>query len=161
MEARHQRRLRELDEDWFWERIKDCVCEHARDLFGLTGNCDVCCWVYPKPSVVPVYRRAYEIANGPILKMRRLCVCHLCDNGFCVNPAHLVLGSAHDNNLDTLLRGRRNEAGKTATMTPETIRQIRYELAEGRKRKDIAARYQVSLTTIANISRGKSYKWVL
>lgn len=164
LEAQHERRydraLREFDETAFWEQISICVCEHAKDLFGITGDCEVCCWTYPYPSVVPVYRRAYQIANGPILPMKRLYVCHKCDNPFCVNFAHLVLGAPRDNHLDMLTRGRKEGRGISGTMKPKTVQQIRQELAAGHKRKDVAARYNVSVTTIANIINGKTYQWI-
>lgn len=62
-------------------------------------------------------RVAYEEYNGSIPD--GLLVRHTCDNGMCVNPSHLILGTHADNMEDMRVRGRasREPSGKvTATM---------------------------------------------
>jgi hypothetical protein len=58
-------------------------------------------------KTIGAHRFSYEyhfnkIPNG-------LYVCHHCDNPMCVNPNHLFLGTAQDNILDAIAKGRINK----------------------------------------------------
>jgi len=51
------------------------------------------------------YRVVYELVNKTRIP-DGLMICHHCDNGACVNPSHLFLGSAIDNFKDMVSKGR-------------------------------------------------------
>ena len=50
------------------------------------------------------HRASYEQFKGNIEK--GLFVCHTCDNGICINPDHLFLGTNSDNQKDAYRKGR-------------------------------------------------------
>lgn len=69
------------------------------------------------------HRAAYCAANGVTLQdIEGYVVRHTCDNGRCINPDHLLLGSIADNNRDMVERGRLVPSNK---LTPEQVAIIR------------------------------------
>jgi hypothetical protein len=53
---------------------------------------------------IRAHRYAYEAWKGPI--PAGMMVLHSCDNPPCVNPDHLRIGTARDNMMDAIQRGR-------------------------------------------------------
>ena len=61
------------------------------------------CWEWQGKSK-RISRRAYELFVGEIPE--GMWVLHSCDNPKCVNPEHLFLGTAQENQWDRLVKGR-------------------------------------------------------
>ena len=58
------------------------------------------------------HRIIYEMHLGRHIP-KDVFVCHKCDNKKCCRPDHLFLGTAHDNMIDCINKGRHFEASKT------------------------------------------------
>lgn len=102
-------RARELSDVWLYVPLgnkNDCWewtgCYQSRKRNGITQK------RYGKFRSHNVYYLAHgliwELTKGPIPE--DLFVCHSCDNPPCVNPDHLFLGTALDNELDMVKKGR-------------------------------------------------------
>lgn len=165
------------------------------DLFNRTipePNCG--CWIWLYGLTSEGYgtvrfrgrsRRAHRVSwvlhRGPI--PNGAFVCHHCDNPICINPDHLFIGTAADNNKDRRRKGRdfalknptaasvmmkanaitnpnppRGEKNGRAKLTRRVIRSIKRMAANGKFQAEIAARYQVSQSCISLIVTGKRWK---
>lgn len=104
------------------------------------------------------HRMSYELAYGSIPD--GLLVLHQCDNPFCVNPAHLFLGTQADNMRDMRNKGRHTvgTASATAKLTADQVRAIRQSYARKEApQHEIARRYGISQMAVSLIVRFKSY----
>jgi hypothetical protein len=86
-----------------------------------------------------------------------LCVCHKCDNGFCVNPDHLFLGTQTDNIHDMENKNRSYhpsgaEHGR-AKLTWDDVNTVRLLASQGVRTGLLAERFGVSKPTILRIVR--------
>lgn len=109
-------------------------------------------------------RIAYEAAYGPLAPGMH--VCHHCDNPPCTNPRHLFAGTAHDNHLDLVAKGRARgrigigEENGRARLTRYQVLTVLDASARGETRAELARRYQVAETTIYAIVTGRNWKGV-
>lgn len=131
--------------------------------------------------LVYVHRASWELHFGPV--PTGLEVCHRCDNGRCVNPAHLFLGTHAENMADMMrkdraARGQRNGRARAATpsrprvqrpstsgernprakLTAAQVLQIRTALAGGELERALAARFGVRQGTISRIKLRRSWQ---
>lgn len=114
-------------------------------------------------SIGPRSERAHRVAYALHHRAeipRGMFVCHTCDNRLCVNPAHLFLGSATDNNRDRAKKGRsgirRGEKNHGAKLTDASAREIAALYGMGNiKQSDLARRYGVSQATVSKIVLGQ------
>ncbi len=113
---------------------------------------------------VAAHRLAWTLTRGEI--PAGLFVCHNCDNPPCVNPAHLFLGTAADNNADMFAKGRgrwdrqhcKGQANRQAKLTDEQAVGVMACLLTGRyKQSEIAESFSVSQTTVNRIWRGLTW----
>lgn len=92
-------------------------------------------------------------------------VCHRCDNGLCVNPSHLWVGSQSDNVRDMYEKGRagdrwiRGEEHSNAVLTWDRGRELRRRREEfGATYDMLAEQFGVSRTTAHCVVTGKTWR---
>jgi len=74
-------------------------------------------------------------------------ICHSCDNTACVNPDHMFLGTASDNNKDSMKKGRH-----LYSLDSEKASEIRSLYATGKySQRDLAAKYDTAQSNIQRI----------
>lgn len=109
------------------------------------------------------HRVAYSIYY--LTDPAELCVCHTCDNGLCVNPLHLWLGTNADNNLDKLNKGRDNspkgERQAHSKLKEKDIAIIRQRRANGETVEALGREYGVHHSAISFACTRRTWKHVL
>jgi hypothetical protein len=87
---------------------------------------------------------------------------HKCDNPPCVNPSHIVPGTAFQNTMDMMERGRHKpilgEASVRSKLKEQDVRNIR---ADDRSRAEIASDYGISEQNVRVIQLRQSWKHVV
>ena len=96
--------------------------EYLMQRVQVDANCEDPCWIFTGGKdkdgygqchaaksakdlgVTRAHQMSYVIFNGDIPE--NMMVCHTCDNPSCVNPKHLFIGTAKDNNKDMWEKGR-------------------------------------------------------
>ncbi len=109
-----------------------------------------------KGKLYSAHRFAFYSVFGPIPK--DLYVCHKCDNRKCVRPSHLFLGTAKDNYMDMLSKGRRKISGE-ACLFSHYFNEMRIELKrmrnEGKTISYTQKVFNISSETVYSILKGK------
>lgn len=92
-------------------------------------------------------------------------VCHRCDVRNCIEPTHLYLGTAADNNKDMMLKGRyrsgkqdnNGEKNPNAKLTLKQVDSIKVLFQYGITQKQIANSLSLHRSTIQRIASGKNW----
>lgn len=107
------------------------------------------------------HRLSWEIHYG---SPGTLDVLHQCDNGRCVNPEHLFLGTQQDNMQDMNKKGRRRtrplrgEENSQSKLTWDEVREIRIRYSNGGVTiRQLSQDYGVSPGTIGFIIDNKTW----
>lgn len=74
---------------------------------------------------VGAHRFSYAIHKQALIP-HDLMVCHACDNRLCVNPSHLWLGTALDNVMDMIAKGRHPRGAAVALFDRNGVRACRF-----------------------------------
>ena len=84
-----------------------------------------------------------------------LYVCHTCDNGLCVNPAHLFLGTQRDNINDASLKGHMRGRPK---LTRQQVAEIKELYGTGTwTQAGLGRKFGVGQANISMLLTGKSW----
>lgn len=103
-----------------------------------------------RANIVSYLLHKGEIPSG-------LFVRHTCDCRWCVNPDHLILGTAQDNVNDAIARGRHchGERHGSCRLTQDQAQAIK---SDARMNSVIAAEYGVSERQVGLIKAGRRWK---
>lgn len=142
----------ELGKCWEWKR---CLISVGYGAFTITRN--------KKQILIYSHRMVWELTNSEIPK--GLWVLHKCDNPKCCNPKHLFLGTARDNTLDMIQKGRnghnkiKGELSPNHKLTTEQVLYIRDRYALGNiTMKEIADEMNVHYSSISLVINRKRWK---
>ena len=141
-----------------------------------TNNLDTRgCWEWQGPINSNGYGR-YCVENGHKLAHRYSFkqfygaipdgknVCHRCDNRRCINPHHLFLGTQSENLKDAVEKGRLTPpalagvANGNSRLSLADVVEIRAMHARGILMKNIAPIFSISLSSVSDIIRGRTWK---
>lgn len=100
------------------------------------------------------HRVAWMILKGPLPKGRNNYVCHTCDVRACVNPRHLFLGTARDNNRDCHAKGRNRGGNGAGKITRPQVEEMLQLAMRGFTGIEIAKRFGLSHRNVHLILNG-------
>ena len=144
-------KLRATAADRFWQKVAKGEPDQCWEWTGNRNRCGYCYTRWNGRQML-AHRIAIALTDGGWDSP--LDVCHTCENTICCNPAHLWRGTAMDNRNDMISKGRlrslKGSENRAAKLTEDAVLAIR---VSEKRTDDLAAEYNVSLTTIRDIKR--------
>lgn len=140
-------RVQKTDDCWIWTGNKN---SHGYGLIEWFNG------VKRKGGVrnsVLAHRYSYVLHKEDILE--NVCVCHACDNRFCVNPDHLWIGKHIENMIDCSKKLRFWNSAQL-----DVISKVRQLHTNGLERKEIAKQLGISYYIVGGIISKRFYKYV-
>lgn len=116
-----------------------------------------------KRASIHAHRMSYLATFGDIPK--GMWVCHTCDNGKCVNPHHLFLGTPKDNTQDMITKGRKvtlrgEDDPKSKLSNVEVIKIVDLYKTGHYSQTELGKMFDVSRSAILMILRGRAWKTI-
>lgn len=138
------------DECWPWMGVRD-VGGYGRMAISMHYYAaHRIVYALANPGAIEFRAPKKRAANGHVL--------HRCDNPACCNPAHLFVGSQHDNMRDMVAKGRspdnRGERNPNAKLSDSDVADIRWIASKGLAPSEVAKRYGVSWTQAKRVMAG-------
>jgi len=106
---------------------------------------------------VLAHRMSFAVHKGDIPK--GMMVLHACDNPGCINPDHLFLGTAKDNDSDCRMKGRQTKTNGSFNGRSKITEELAIAIRQLPKKNQrlLAQKYGVTQKVIWNVQNGKSW----
>lgn len=147
-------------EERFWIRVRKGGPDDCWTWTGSTSKKGYGRFSNTKWGTNLAHRIAFMVSNGYQIP-DGLLACHSCDNPRCVNPNHIFIGTNRENILDSSRKGRlaKGERAYHSKLTEQDVRNIHTLYSVDKKSsKQISKIYNVSMQSIMDILKGKSWK---
>jgi hypothetical protein len=110
---------------------------------------------YGRNKPVRAHRVAWEMTVGPLEAGQH--ILHSCDNGLCVNPKHLSVGTHTDNMRDASAKGRLHQVPRPSRqkITDAQAIELMVRYRDGESSTALALEYGVTKTLVSNLVNGK------